>query len=114
MTDSNDAAQITSSPQSPRPSDRAEVIDFLAGLVGWYVINGAAYWLATDGGRSMGRLAYCGLAAFPINVVGVSVAIIKRRYLAWGMLTAIILNFIFALLLGVFVNGVCAIPFFIR
>lgn len=98
------------------PSDaiqRAEAFDFLFGLVGWYIVNGALYGAVNWVGGA-GLLTVFIFLLLPLNLLAFLLAALKRRFVAWGIATAVALNFLLAIVWGVFTNGLCGIPFFIE
>lgn len=78
----------------------------LAGFFGWYIVSGMML-------SSVGALSMC---AFPINIMLLLVAgrVKSLRQLGFGILTALALNFLISLFVGVFINGICFIPFYVK
>ena len=92
-------------------SRNEKIRDFLIGMVGWYVVNGAV-WLVFQGGQSNG--GFLNLLILPINVVVLLVTAFTRRYFALGLLASFAFNLLAALMLGATLNAFCWIPFFIK
>ncbi len=86
-------------------------IDFWLGFTGWYLANGLV-WQGM-GGASGERVILNGLI-LPANLVALLIAAFIRRRFAGGMLAAVAVNLIIAILVGAFMNATCAIPFFVR
>lgn len=98
--------------ETPSPSPYYTEADFWVGFVGWYVVNALA-WVVL-GRNSYGYSLSVNLLFLPINALVLLITARKRPRFAAGLLAAIALNFILALISGAFTNAVCAIPFFIR
>ena len=89
------------------PEDR-NFIFLLGGLLGWFLVNGLI-WLA------MGKDAWdFGIPLFFGNLLAMIIllAVPSTRKIGQGILIAWAVNFILALILGAFFNGLCLIPFF--
>jgi hypothetical protein len=112
MTTPSETPPANVPPPSPqRPFYKQ--IDFWAGFIGWYVVNGALWGLILQT-HSPALLAFFVPLA---NLVVLVITAFVRRRLAGGMLLAIALNFLIAIVLGLFTNAVCGTlfnaPFFI-
>ena len=88
------------------------------GFVGWYLVAGLyASWLLSPGVCTgpYGCLFTIWLY-LPLIGTGASLlvcAVVKQlRWVALGILIALALNFVISLLLGVFYNALCFMPFF--
>ncbi len=82
--------------------------DFLIGFVGWFLINGLL-WLEAPNME-------VGCITFPANLgLLITLAVIRRtRWVALGILSALALNFVIALIRGMAFNGICFVPFFVN
>ena len=89
-------------------SRRSKIVQFTIGFVGWYLINFSIYAVTSSGGQGIGSV----YIVFPANVIVLIVLAFKRRWVALGMLSAIALNLVVALIMGIQVAGFCFIPFF--
>jgi len=105
-------------PPPERELSRNEKIRHLAiGFFGWYIINGIIWFIMLGGGSGGGGYDYFGgLFTFPANMLVLIIlsAIKSTRRIALGILVALALNLLIALVLGVSINGICFIPFYIR
>jgi hypothetical protein len=108
--------QIPEEPSDQRPdSGSAGAVNpkrrnwrfFAFGFIGWYLVNGVIWVLPGNNEFNL-------LLTLPANIlILIILAIIKRtRWIAFGMLTAIALNFLISLVLGLFNQAVCLVPFF--
>ena len=98
--------------------------DFWVGFISWYVLNGIAWGIIVmtnpisvdPRAPDWARLAALGSNVFvlPVNLVVLIVAAFVRRRFAAGILAAVALNLALSVLSGALIQGVCAIPFFIR
>jgi hypothetical protein len=101
-------------------SRRAKIADFTIGFVGWYALNGVAWFLVaqqpgfTLQGNAIESYGFIGLCLWPANVLALIVLAVARpgRWIALGLLAAIASNFIIALILGASTGAYCFIPFF--
>ncbi len=84
--------------------------DFAIGFVGWFLVNGLLWFLASRLGRGG-----IGCLLFPANLGALIIlGVIRRtRWMALGILSALALNFLIALVRNMAFNGLCFIPFFI-
>ena len=100
-------------------SRRSKITQFTIGFVGWFLVNvGLAFlW----GGPSLAKYGQVygpgpgvsiGLLLFPANILLFFILVRVWRWVALGMLSAIALNLLIALILGIAVAGWCFIPFF--
>ncbi len=90
---------------------------FAAGFLGWYLVMVLLYGLMFRGTSSSTNdegLIICTGSIFLLQVgVFIFVLLIKElRDIAWGMLSAIGVNFVVSLALGLSTNAVCFVPFF--
>jgi len=86
-------------------SHQAKIVQFTMGFVGWFVINGILWFLAS------GNITL-GLVLFPANLVVLILVARRRQSAALGMLSAIAVNLVIALIIGIAIAGWCFIPFF--
>lgn len=98
----------------------AKVRDLIIGFAGWFVINGGIWLFVALDSPIESRLAYAGeggeilnLCLLPVNALVLILLAFLRRWIALGMLTALALNLIVALVLGFTTHATCGIPFFI-
>lgn len=120
MATSNETPPTTSHPKPPGGSAALPQtpfytqIDFWAGLVGWYVINGIIWSIILK--LNLDLLMYF-VPAANLTVLLIAAFNLKHRSFAFGMLLAVALNFLVAIVLGLFVNAICGTlfnaPFFI-
>jgi hypothetical protein len=89
---------------------------FTAGFLGWFLVNGV-FWLLLSGGIKLDEYEILDRLCFvlPLNLVTLIglIWIKKTRQVAQGILAALGLNFFVSLVLGLFYNSFCLIPFFI-
>lgn len=91
---------------NPRDGGRKN-IDLIAGFVGWYLFNGLAWLLNSNDDNGLA----CFL--FPLNMIVLIVFLMRRRWIGLGILGALALNLLIALVLNTMVNGTCAVPFWV-
>jgi len=102
----------------PSPSDSGskktplttpQIIEIGIGFVAWYVINGLI-WL---GGTSNYGF-FLAIFTLPGNLIVLLICAItpRLRRVALGILIAIALNLVITLVLGMFTNALCFVPFF--
>lgn len=105
-------------PASAEPTRNVNLIkQFTAGFLGWYLVMALIYGLLF---RNLGTgsmdydLMGLGGLFLPIQFIALIIlfAMRKVRYIGWGMLSAIGLNLVISLVLGLFGNVLCFIPFF--
>jgi len=75
--------------------------------VGWYLFNGLAWLLI--GYDNYGVACYL----FPLNMIVLIVFLVKRRAIGLGILGALALNLMIALVMGAATNAACAVPFWV-
>lgn len=88
---------------------------FAAGFLGWYFVMALFYGLLfRDTGTSTSNegLIICSGLIFPLQVILLIFSIKDRYDFGWGMLSAIGVNFVISLVLGLFTNALCFVPFF--
>jgi hypothetical protein len=80
----------------------------LYGFVGWYLVNGAFYLIP-------GAINFF-FALFLANIIVLIVLVLikETRMVGIGILIALALNFLVSLVLGIFFNGVCFVPFYVK
>lgn len=78
------------------------------GFIGWYVINGLLYLIP--------RITSFFMFLFFTNILVILTLILTKetRYVGLGTIIALALNFLVSLILGVFFNGVCFVPFYVK
>lgn len=82
--------------------------EFVAGFLGWYLVSGLIY----AAGRGQETLIICSGLLFPVNVVFLILFLRKQPQLGWGMLSALGVNLVISLILGLSTSAFCFIPFF--
>jgi hypothetical protein len=94
---------------------RRKRIMFIAGFLGWFVVNGLAWFLLAEGNFS-GSYAIPNIIILPANVIVLLILTIKRstRPIGQGILVALAVNLLIALIIGVMGNGLCFVPFFLK
>jgi hypothetical protein len=107
--------QLPPQPLRPPMSRQSKIVQFAIGFVGWFLANGGV-WLFLSGGRGMnlngeGDLIMAALL-FLGNLFVLLVLAFVARQVALGALSAIALNLLIALILGVGTAGWCFIPVF--
>lgn len=97
--------------RNPTDQKRKYWLFFAIGFIGWYLMNGIIWALAPF---SKNFNSYNVVLTLPGNILVLLIlATIKRtRWIAFGMLAAIALNFLISLVLGLFNQAVCLVPFF--
>ena len=50
----------------------------------------------------------------PANLIALIILAFVRRRVALGILVALAVNFVIAIILGLFINVICFIPFFVK
>ena len=90
------------------PEDRKKLIHRIGGLLGWFLVNGLIWLILSEGAYELGILL------FFANLVVLLFLILNRptRWIGQGILMAWAVNFVLALLVGSFFNGLCLIPFY--
>jgi hypothetical protein len=103
-------------PDQP-PSASKKYMLFFGGLLGWYLANGVFWFFNYNPtpGAFLGNAGYF-LLSGPANLlILITLAVIKRtRLVALGILTALGLNFLLSLINGLFYNGICFFPFYLK
>jgi len=96
-----------------------KIRDFLFGFVGWWVIN-ALVWFAvmSDYVNSMGEnVLLIFLLGIPVFYLAQLITLIilasRRGWIALGIVSAMALNLVITLILGLTFNATCFIPFFV-
>jgi hypothetical protein len=88
---------------------RSKTIDFLIGFIGCYVVNGAVWSIPTIisfiAPGNFGFMAFFWFLVIAVIIAQVLVIILafkSRRFIFWGLLTAIVTAFLISLATGVF------------
>ena len=90
----------------------SKTIDFVFGFFGWFFIYGIVWLMNIKANPYSGQFGIEAIL-FPL-AIGLPIFLTTRRkYIAWGIASALALNLFISLFLGMFLNGVCAIPFFV-
>ncbi len=103
---------------------RQKIVRVLIGFTGWYLVNGL-FWLlvlqltpAKINRSDVEFTAVIGwaitLAVFNALALLFAAMIRPTRWIALGMLAAIALNFILSLILDLWFNALCMMPFYIQ
>lgn len=98
---------VSSSAKVVEPlSRRAKIVQFTIGFVGWYVVNGAIWLgLAKQGGTPF-------IVVLPINLIVLIFLALTWRWVALGLLSAMVLNIAISISLGLGSDSFILIPFF--
>jgi hypothetical protein len=91
-------------------SSKEQIIDFVVGFVGWFLLNSTG-WLLT--GAVLEETDMANLLFLPLNVIVLIVFLIIRRWIGFGILAAVALNLIISLIIGATIQATCAIPFWV-
>lgn len=96
-------------PDQPQTDKNRPLWQFAAGFLGWFLVNGLIWLFFKD---NIGL----NLLVFPVNLIVLIVlfAVKKNRKYAQGVLAAVGVNLLISLILGLFFNAFCFIPFFNR
>lgn len=90
---------------------------FVVGFLGWYLVVWLIYRLQI---RDLDPQGYStmtlSLLVFPAQIIALFFLFVIRdfRKIGWGMLSAIAVNLLISLMLGLGLNAVCFIPFFFQ
>jgi hypothetical protein len=87
----------------------------LYGFFGWYLINGLI-WLLLGLSPNEGYNIFVNIYIFPLNLLALIVLSVNKstRKIGLGVLIALALNLLLSLVVGLGLNGVCFIPFFVE
>ena len=103
--------------QSPEPQPAGRLSlnwIFAIGFLSWYLVVGLLYWSQMkDDPQGYGAML-SSLFIFPAQLIalGILFAIKDLRNAGWGVLSAIALNLLISLILGLSFNALCFVPFF--
>jgi len=106
-------------PEAPPLSRNKKIRNLLIGFAGWYIANGL-FWYSQFGGstntNTNGEYIIANLILFPINLLVLIIlsAIKSTRWVGLGILVALALNLLLALIVGTSINGWCFIPFYVK
>jgi hypothetical protein len=93
-------------------SQKQKYNDFAIGFAGWYLLNGLAWLLVGyEYGWLEGTYGIPNLLLFPANAILLIIFLVMRRWIGLGILGALALNLLIALVMGILINGACAVPF---
>ena len=86
----------------------------LYGFFGWYLINGLI-WLYISSLNQMESI-FNNLFIFPINLLALIILSVNKRTrkIGLGILIALALNLLLSLIVGLSINGICFIPFYVK
>jgi len=91
---------------------------FAVGFLGWYLVVWLIYWSLLNGktdpqGYSAMILS---MLVFPAQIIALFILFVVKdfRKIGWGMLSAIAVNLLISMILGLGLNAVCFIPFFFQ
>ena len=90
---------------------------FAVGFLGWYLVIWLIYRLQIPGPDPQGYgTMILSLIVFPAQIIGLFFLFVIKdvRKIGWGMLSAIAVNLLISLMLGLGLNAVCFIPFFFQ
>ena len=96
-------------PPAKLPEGKSQrILKFVVGFFGWFLVTFLVF-----GGKmeSNGMEISLGVVFFA-NIVILTFLLKKRSFIGWGMLSAIAVNLIASIILGLFMNAVCFIPFY--
>lgn len=80
----------------------------VAGFLGWFLVTLPIYGQKMD----QESLMICGGVLFLANIGALILLLIKLRSVGLGMLAALGVNLVISLILGLFNNALCFIPFY--
>jgi len=112
--------QVETTPLSPsysseNPEDARTIfwLKFIMGFFGWLLVN-LLIWVMINPRNPSNEL--CFAVPFPLNLITLITLLVirKTRAIGFGILGAIALNLLITLILGIFEQGACLIPFFIE
>ncbi len=86
------------------------ILKFLGGFLGWYLVMGLIYTLLKSyatGTSCSGPLLFMQIGAYISLLVNK-----KTTDIGWGVLSALGVNLVISLVLGLTFNAFCAVPFF--
>lgn len=88
-------------------------IHFASGFLGWFIIYGLVWWKMVPI-ELPGAIFWYDLCLFPINIILMIVLTVskKTRLIGFGILAAMAVNLIIALLMGVGMDAIFNVPFF--
>jgi len=111
--DQQPAQPVETAPQEPpvqQPTQRENIstlLEYIAGFLGWFLVMLLhLLFQKAPGAFTTIMCVFQGVALLVLFLTK------KRRAIAWGMLTAIGLNFVICLAQGLIINMICFIPFF--
>lgn len=87
---------------------------FVLGFLGWYLVVGLIYGLVMiDDPQGYGALIIS-LLVFPAQIIALFILFLVKRFrkIGWGVLSAIAVNLLISLIIGLNFNALCFIPFF--
>ena len=101
--------------ETPPPIPRSKLIwQFVGGFLGWFLVNGAFYWITYGGMNQTTQPSGLLCVILPANIIAfvILIAIKKTRQVGWGMLSAIGLNMLISIMIGSILNAMCLVPFY--
>ncbi len=96
-------------PEVEPPSVVERVLLFAAGFLGWYLLTAVVYNGMIKGEE---MIIICGGVLFPVNVILLILLLRRRSFIGWGLLSALGVNMIVSLIMGLSTNAFCFVPFF--
>jgi len=102
------------SPEQPPMGMFKRYWKFAAGFLGWFLVNGLYWWWLLVGFQRAPDIVPSNCIILTLNVLALILLIKKpkTRQITWGGLTAIAVNLFVSLMLGLFYNAFCLVPFF--
>src|SRR5574341_783869 len=100
----------------PPITTRQKYVDLIIGFVGWYVVNTSVWFWLLEGSRlsdGTGLAIAANLFILPPNMIALIILAFVRRWVALGVLAALGFNFLISIVVGLFVNAMCFVPFFV-
>ena len=121
--ESDKPAEGTSNKPKKQLTRNEKIRDFLFGFVGWWIISGLVWLGVTKGNFSIPSRIWSELLAlfelvflllfFLTQLIALIILAFRRGWIALGMLSAIAMNIVITLLIGLTQNAFCFAPFFI-
>jgi hypothetical protein len=110
--------------QEPQATDLLKLTwKFAIGFLGWYLVMAFVFWVALGYTFDAQKMNYYdapiilnGMCIFPTQILTLIVLFLVKslREVGFGMFSAIGVNLVISIFMGMFSNPLCFIPFFIR
>ena len=106
------SAPLGSSSGPPAPRGKFRISGtYIAGFLGWFLVSWLFYSQVSRDGET---LLICGGAMFPVNLIILALLIKFQRLAGLGMLTALAVNMLVSMILQLWTNAFCFLPFYVR